>query len=269
MYHDKVALAHDGKRFFKKYLDSSLMMNTCSNITTNRIIRAKRAFSSGCYAVENGLAEIKDWEEGWLWFWKGRRNAIVSDIVGSRETNFAGHVVLQPNVGNDLISFGPRYKDNTHFDVYTKIASGIIQKNRQKITAAIASNQLPGRLDRDCPCPGWALEAGITIHKVRVMYSPTRLTELLDNNSLMSQCRYCWNVEIDKKKINCITVFYVWNVIKNFPSTSSMKEFYNLYESHAENLSSDDIQLAMSKFDFAEKDLQILLQRAMTMRSKM
>lgn len=263
MYHDKVALAHDGN------LDSSLMMNTCSNITTNRIIRAKRTISSGCYAVENGLVDIEDWEEGWLWFWKGRRNAIVGDIVGARATNFAGHVVLQPKIGNDLISFGPRYKHNTHFDNYTKVASGILQKNRQQIIKAIATNQLPGMLDRNCPCPGWALEAGITIHKVRVMYSPSRLTELLDNQSLMSQCRYCWNVEIDKKKINCVTVFYVWNVIKNMPFTPSMKEFHNLYESHAENLSSKDIQLAMSKLDFAEKDMQLLLHRAMTMRSKM
>lgn len=234
-------------------------MRNTTTCGSNRI-RKEMAVSSGCYAVENGLAEIKDWEEGWLWFWKGRRNAIVSDIVGMRGTNFAGHVVLQPMNGNDLISFGPRYKDN---DVYTKIANGILQKNRQQTIAAIATNQLPGRLDRDCPCPGWALEAGITIKKVRVMYSPTRLTELLDNKSLMSQCQYCWNVEVDKKKINCITVFYVWNVIKNFPFTSSMKEFHELYKSQAENLSSDDIQLAMSKLAFAEKDLQISLQSAM------
>ncbi|GFH55245.1 predicted protein [Chaetoceros tenuissimus] len=139
MYRNKVALAH-GKILFTKSLNSSC----CSSL----IKKTKRNISSGCYAVENGLADtIEDWEEGWLWFWKGRRNAIVSDIVGARATNFAGHVVLQPKIGNDLISFGPRYKHNTHFDVYTKVASGIIQKNRQQIIKAIATNQLPGMLE--------------------------------------------------------------------------------------------------------------------------
>jgi hypothetical protein len=213
----------------------------------------------GCYANEHGLSNCDDWEEGWLWLWRGRRNSIVTDIISMRGTNFAGHVSLIPKGGDEIISFGPRYnpfQNNTHADVYINVAKGVVQKDRALIVSSLAKNQLPGKLDRDCPCAAWALEAGIKIKKVKVMYSPSRLKTLFDQEHLMSQCSFCWDVDLAKKKINCITVFHVWNIVKDIPFIPMMKDFYRHVSSQSIDLSADDIQLALSKLPLAEKDLE-------------
>lgn len=220
---------------------------------------SKNKETYGCYAIEHGLSNCNDWEEAWLWLWKGRRNSIVTDLVSMRVTNFAGHVVLVPKGGDEIISFGPRYnpfQNNTHAGAFINCAKGILQKDRPLIISSIAKNQLPGKLNRNCPSAAWALEAGIsTIKKVKVMYSPCRLKKLFDEEHLISQCSYSWGVDIDKKKINCITVFYVWGIVKDIPYIPMMKDFYGHVSSQSVDLSPDDIQLALSKLPLAEKDL--------------
>lgn len=213
----------------------------------------------GCYAIKNGLSDSDDWEEGWMWFWRGRRNSIVTDCISLRVTNFSGHAVLVPKGGDKIISFGPRCKHSFEMEmnIYSKFAKAILQKDRQSIISIFAKeNQHPGKLNRDCPCTAWALEAGISVRKVKVMYSPSRLKKLLDEEQLMSQCTYSWDVDIDKCDINCTTVFYVWDIVKDIPYAPMMKEFYNLGSSQSIALSPDDIKLAVSKLPMAEEHLK-------------
>jgi len=221
----------------------------------------KVVVARGCYADECGFPRHQegDWEEGWLWLWRGRRNnSMVTDVISTRVTNFSGHVTLVPKGGKDMIAFAPRVSHPLFFDVYRNLAKAILQKDRSSILSSF-KYQPSGKLNRDCPGAAWALEAGIEIKKVKVMYSPSRLQRLLDEEHLMSPCRYSWNVEIDKEKINCISVFYVWDIVKDIPNTSSMKDFYKLVARESIDLSSDDVQLAMTKLPLHEKELERLL----------
>jgi len=96
------------------------------------------------------------------------------------------------------------------------------------------NTQLPGELTIGCTCHLDALEAGITIKKFRVQYSPSRLQLVADTPKLMSQIRYSLNVDIDSLKLNCNTIFQAWDIVKDAPWFAKMKNMYDYMEEHSQ-----------------------------------
>ena len=175
--------------------------------------------SLGKLSKAAGLREPVDWTEGWIWTWRGRRTHVKDDILGRRVTNFAGHMTLVTPC-EQMISMGPVVEDPEvlHHRLYSAVSS----KDRQWLEQLSFRPQIT-----TCdPTPWEAIHAGIPIYKTKVWYSPTRLQDLLDDPSWIESCRFSWNVDMDKRQLNCNTFCQAWRVTKNLPWIPKMGRFH-------------------------------------------
>lgn len=203
----------------------------------------------GHLARVHGLAEPDDWTQGVFWSWVGRsksRHTIAKDITSfETTTNFAGHLMLETPDGR-LVCFGTF--DAEGYDKIDKVLAAVLGKDY----AWLHSHAFPGVLTEADTSAAYALLASqpdIEISKFTSVYSPSRLSFMLENQALEQYyCKFAWNVDLDRRWLNCCSYFQAWGITRDLPWAPKMKDhhqktskLFNMYP-----LSVEDRELAMS-----------------------
>jgi len=181
-----------------------------------------------------------DWQEGEIWLWKGRRNHISEDILSRQVTNFSGHTILVTMDGQ-LVSYLP---NNVPGTMFLRGEECVREKNIDKLKTLIIFG---GKLfTDDIDSVQNAVKAGIKVMKYPIIYSPKRLQELLASPDLLQSCKYAWNVDVDKRHLNCNTFFQAWDITKDLPWAHKMSGLYDEVSkvSRGSPLSQKDLELA-------------------------
>jgi len=178
----------------------------------------------GRLAKEEGLHPPTDWQKGEILVWKGRRTYISQDLQSKQCTNFAGHVTLV-TIDGQFVSFMPDLeREGTSF-CYHRFEGWVKGKERDKLQTW---NEVGKLVTDDFDSVCYALKAGIEVMKYPVLYSPKRLQYLLAARpDLLQSCRYAWNIDVEKRLLNCNTFFQVWDITKDLPWAHKLSEFHH------------------------------------------
>jgi len=198
----------------------------------------------GKLAIEEGLQAPQDWTMGWIWCWKGRRTCIAEDMASPNTfMNFTGHAVLVTAQGEFVsYQYDPRFDHDLDWcnDFYDMVKT----KNR----TGLKWFAVLGRLVVQETYPiVHAIEAGINIVKFQTLYSPCRIKELLTHPKYIRSCRYSWNININKRHLNCNTFFQAWHVTRDLPFIGKMSDFSTVTAALFPNypLTTDDYKMVM------------------------
>lgn len=179
----------------------------------------------GKLSMEEGLNVPNDWTMGWIWYWKGRRSCIAKDMTSPNTfMNFTGHVILVTAEGQFIsYQYDPKHEDtNNDLEWCNDFYEMVRTKNRK----GLKWFAVVGKLGIQDTCPiKHAIEAGIHVVKFQTLYSPRRILELLADPKYVRSCRYSWNVNVNKRHLNCNTFFQAWHVTRDLPFIKKMSDF--------------------------------------------
>jgi len=179
----------------------------------------------GKLADEEGLPTPTDWTQGWIYSWTGRRSNIQQDICSGNVSLFAGHTMLITNM-NKTISFLPHpiSYDDTNLQ---NVADAVIRRDRHWLEGNVYYKPcLDVNQAVNDPVLYRALQAnGIIVKKAEVLYSPSMLSRVYADENFLNSCKYSWNIDVEKRFLNCNTFFQAWNIIKNVPFLEKQSDF--------------------------------------------